>query len=146
MDRKAELLAHLPLFAALDPRSIEAVATLARDVALPAGTVLMREGEPAESFYLIVDGTVHVERTGQLVRSLSSGGFLGEIALVEGSQRTATATCATDCEFLVLGSFELGRVMATFPEVRARIEATTARRPHAAERQPGDDSGNDAPA
>ena len=110
------------------------MATLARDVALPAGTVLMREGEPAESFYLIVSGTVHVERAGQPVRSLSSGGFLGEIALVEGGERTATATCATDCQFLVLGSFEFGRVMARFPEIRARIEAAVARRPHAGDR------------
>jgi CRP-like cAMP-binding protein len=131
MDRKVELLARLPLFSALDQRSMEAVATLARDLAVPAGTVLMREGEPAESFYLIVTGTVHVQRTGQPVRSLSDGGFLGEIALVEQGERTATVTCATDCQFLALGSFEFGRVMATFPEIRARVEAAVARRPHA---------------
>jgi hypothetical protein len=72
------------------------------------------------------------ERLGQFVRSMSDGGFLGEVALVEGSERTATATCATACELLRFGSFEFGRIMATFPDVRARVEAAVARRPHAA--------------
>ena len=136
MDRKVELLSRVPLFSTLDGRSIEAVATLAREVAATAGTVLLREGEPAESFYLIVSGTVHVERAGAPVRSMSDGGFVGEIALVEGGARTATVTCVTDCRLLELGGFEFGRVTATFPDIRARVAATIRRRPHA-----GDPSG-----
>jgi CRP-like cAMP-binding protein len=131
MDQKTAIVAGLPIFAKLEQRSLEAVATLARVVAVPAGTVLLHEGEPAESFYVIVSGTVHVERRGRFVRSMSDGGFLGEVALIEGSERTATATCTTDCELLRLGSFEFGRVIATFPDVRARVEAAVARRPHA---------------
>ena len=130
MDEKVELLARLPLFSALDQRSMQAVAALAREVEAPAGTVLMREGEPADTFYLIVEGTVHVERAGWPLRSMASGGFLGEIALMEAGERTATATCATDCRLLALGGFEFERVTATFPEVRTRIEAAVKRRPH----------------
>ena len=130
MDDKTEILARLPIFARLEPRSLQAVATLARVVSKPAGAVLAREGDPADSFYVIVTGTVHVERMGQFLRSMSDGGFLGEIALVEDSDRTATATCATDCELIELGNFEFGRVMANFPDVRARVEAAVARRPH----------------
>jgi CRP-like cAMP-binding protein len=131
MDRKTAILAGLPIFAKLDPRSMDAVATLAKVVSVSTGTLLLREGEPAESFYVIVTGTVHVEQGGRFVRSMSDGGFLGEIALVEDGDRTATATCATDCELLEFGSWEFGRVMATFPDVRARVEAAVARRPHA---------------
>ncbi len=131
MDEKTAIVAGLPIFAKLEPRSLEAVATLARVVAVPADTVLLREGEPAESFYVIVDGNVRVERGGRFVRSMSDGGFLGEVALIEGSDRTATATCTTACQLLEFGSFEFGRVMATFPDVRARVEAAVARRPHA---------------
>jgi CRP-like cAMP-binding protein len=131
MDQKTAVVAGLPIFAKLEPRSLDAVATLARVVRVPAGTMLLREGEPAESFYVIVNGTVHVERLGRFVRSMSDGGFLGEVALMEGTERTATATCTTACELLELGSFEFGRVMATFPDVRARVEAAVARRPHA---------------
>lgn len=130
MDEKTALVAALPIFAKLDPRSQQAVATQAIPVALPAGTVLLREGEPADSFYVIVRGTVHVERRGRFVRSMSGGGFLGEVALVEASERTATATCSTDCELLEFGRSEFGRLMAAFPDVRARVEAAVARRPH----------------
>jgi CRP-like cAMP-binding protein len=112
----------------LESRSLEAVATLANVVSVPAETVLLREGEPAESFYVIVEGTVHIERLGRFVRSIMAGGFIGEVALVQGGERTATAICATPCELLEFGSFEFARVMATFPDVRARVEAAVARR------------------
>ena len=130
MDDKTAILARLPLFAKLDPRSIEAVATLARIVSKPAGTVLLEQGEPARAFYVIVTGTIHIDRDGDFVRSMTDGGFLGEISLMEGTEHTASATCATDCELVELGAHEFGRVMATFPDVRARVEAAAARRPH----------------
>jgi CRP-like cAMP-binding protein len=131
MDPKTAIVAGLPIFAKLEPRSLEAVATLARVIVVPEGTVLLREGEPAESFFVIVSGTVRVERLGRFVRSMSDGGFLGEVALIEGRGRTATATCTTGCDLLEFGSFEFGRIMATFPDVRTRVEAALARRPHA---------------
>lgn len=134
MNRTTDILARLPIFAKLDPRSLEAVATLARDVSKSAGTVLIHEGDAAQSFYIIVSGTVRIERDGRFVRSMSDGGFLGEIALSEGTDRTATATCVTDCELIELGRHEFGRVMATFPDVRARVESAAARRPHADDR------------
>ncbi len=130
MDDKTAILARLPIFTKLDARRLEAIATLARIVSKPAGSVLMYEDEPAESFYVIVNGTVHVERDGQFVRSMSDGGFLGEIALIEKTTHTATVTCTTDCEFVELGRHEFGRVMANFPDVGARVEAALARRPH----------------
>ncbi len=129
MDDKTATLARLPIFAKLDARSLEAIGSLARIVSKPAGTVLLSEGEAAESFYVILTGTVHVERNGVFVRSMSDGGFLGEIALVEERTHTATVTCTTDCEFVQLGRHEFGRVMDRFPDVRARVDAAVARRP-----------------
>ena len=70
MDEKTAIVAAIPMFAKLEPRSLEAVATLAKIIAVPADTVLLREGEPAESFYVIVHGTVQIERLGTFVRSI----------------------------------------------------------------------------
>ncbi len=130
MDEKTKILARLPIFAKLDSRSLEAIGALARIVSMPAGTVLIREDEATDSFYVIVSGTVHVERNGQFVRSMSDGGFLGEIAMVEETTHTATVTCTTACEFVQLGRYEFGRVMARFPEAGRRVHAAVARRPH----------------
>lgn len=130
MDDKTAAVARLPIFAKLERRSLEAIATLARMVSMPAGTVLIREGDAAASFYVIVTGTVHVTRNGEFVRSMSDGGFVGEIALVKETTHTATVTCATACEFVQLGRIEFGRVMVRFPDVATRVNAAVARRPH----------------
>ncbi len=130
MDEKTAIVARLPIFAKLEGRSLEAIATLAQLVSMPAGTVLIGEGEATESFYVIVTGTVHVTRNGEFVRSMSDGGFVGEIALVEGTTNTAMVTCATACEFVQFGRFEFGRVLARFPDVGKRIDDAVARRPH----------------
>ena len=130
MDEKTATVSAIPMFAKLEPRSLEAVATLAKSITVAAETVLLREGEPADSFYVVVKGTVRIERLGRFVRSILDGGFIGEVAMIEGTGRTATAICATPCELLEFGTFEFGRLMATFPDVRARVDAAVARRPH----------------
>jgi CRP-like cAMP-binding protein len=131
MDEKTAVVAAIPMFAKLEPRSLEAIAILAKSITVPAETVLLREGEPAGSFYVIVTGTVRIERLGRFVRSILDGGFIGEVAMIEGTGRTATAICATTCDLLEFGTFEFGRLMATFPDVRTRVEAAVVRRPHA---------------
>lgn len=130
LDRKTTVVASLSIFGRLDPRSLEAVATLAVERSVPVGSVLVHEGDPADSFFVIVSGTIQIERAGVFVRSMSDGGFLGEIGLLEDRGRTATAICSTDCKLLELGAHEFSRVLATFSDVKTRVEAAVARRPH----------------
>jgi len=128
MDDKVAVLRGVPLFADLDARSLQAVAILARERTANAGDALTLEGEPGDAFYVIVDGTVRVEHGDRTVRSMTAGGFLGEIALVEGGARTATATCVTDCRLLEMRRHEFERLLDTMPEVRTRIQSAIARR------------------
>ncbi len=129
MDEKLELLRHVPLFADLDERSLEAIGVLAHEVQLPAGHVLMREGEPGANFYVIADGTLRIEQSGATIRSMTAGGFLGEIALLDHGARTAKATCVTDCRLLAIEHHEFDRLLQSFPHLHRRIEAAIARRP-----------------
>jgi CRP/FNR family cyclic AMP-dependent transcriptional regulator len=128
MTDRAELLRDVPLFSGLDERSLQAVAMLARETAAKAGDVLMLEGEPGDSFYVIVEGTIRIEHGDRTVRSMTAGGFLGEIALVDRRARTATATCVTDCRLLELRAHEFDRLLDTMPEVHRRIRAAIERR------------------
>lgn len=130
MTDKLAILRGVPLFADLDDRSLQAVAMLAREVAFKAGDAFMLEGENGDEFYVIVDGTVRIERGGRAVRSMTAGGFLGEIALLEQRPRTATATATTDVRALEIRSHEFERLMATLPEVQRRIRAAMDRRAH----------------
>ena len=128
VDDKLQILRGVPLFADLDERSLQAVAVLAREATFKAGKILMLEGEPGDAFYVIVDGTVRVERGDRTVRSMTAGGFLGEIALVDRSPRTATATCVSDVRLLEIRAHEFERLMATLPAVDRRIRSAIDRR------------------
>ncbi len=128
MDSKLDLLRGVPLFADLDDRSLQAVGVLAREVSLPAGSTLMAEGQPGDAFFVIVDGTVRIEKGGRPIRSMTAGGFLGEIALLDGRPRTATAVCVTDCRLLRLEPHEFDRLLETFPAVHEKVRAAITRR------------------
>ena len=128
MHDKVAILRSVPLFADLDDRSLQAVAILAREQEHAAGAVLMLEGEPGDEFYVIADGTVRIERDGRTIRSMTTGGFLGEIALFERRPRTATATCTTDVTVLALRQHEFDRLLDTMPAVHRRIRAAIDRR------------------
>lgn len=128
MADKLEILRTVPLFADLEESSLQAVAVLAREASFKAGEVFMLEGEIGDEFYVIVEGTVRIERGDRTIRSMTAGGFLGEIALLERSPRTATATCVTDVNVLEIRSHEFERLMDTLPTVHRRIRASVERR------------------
>jgi CRP-like cAMP-binding protein len=125
---KVAVLRGVPLFADLDDRSLQAVAILAREQARKEGDVLMLEGEPGDEFYVIAEGTVRIEKGGRTLRSMTAGGFLGEIALVERRPRSATATCTSDVTLLALRQHEFDRLLQTMPAVHGRIRGAIARR------------------
>jgi CRP-like cAMP-binding protein len=125
---KLEVLRGVPLFADLEERTLQAVAVLAHEVSFKAGEVFMLEGEPGDAFYILTDGIVRIERGDRAIRSMTAGGFLGEIALLEQRPRTATATATTDVSALEIRSHEFDRLMDTLPAVHRRIRAAVDRR------------------
>ena len=92
MTASIEDLRRVPLFEGMTDRALEAVAELATEVDFADGDVLAREGEPGDAFYMLLDGRVTITRGGSHVRVLEHGDFMGEISLVDGRPRTATAT------------------------------------------------------
>src|SRR5438128_2065358 len=81
-DAKLDLLRKVPLFSGCSSSSIAEIGTLTEEIDVPAGNVLMRQGETGEEFFLIVSGRVRIERNGRQLDSLGPGDFLGEISLV----------------------------------------------------------------
>ena len=62
------------------------------------GQVIFAEDDKGDKMYVIRSGEVEIERGGKVVESLSSGGIFGEMALIDGSPRAATARAKTPCE------------------------------------------------
>jgi len=84
------LLRSLPLFAELPGPAIEALAASLTPVELPAGTVLIRQGDPGDAYYAIAAGELDVQQDGRFLRRCGRGEGFGEIALLHSIPRTAT--------------------------------------------------------
>ncbi len=127
-DQKLELLKRVPLFTGLGKRDIEELGRLTDEVDVPAGHVLMREGGSGDQFFVIIDGSVEIDRGGAKVASLGPGDFLGEIALIDDGPRTATATTASPAKLLVLGHREFHSLMDQFPTIQTSVLQALAKR------------------
>lgn len=128
MDQKLSLLANVPLLAGLDRKSLEQVARLADEVDLPAGRVVAQQGSSADEFFVIIDGTVSVERDGQHLRDMGPGDFFGELAMLGKIPRTATVTCTSPCRLLVVGHREFNSLLASYPTVQGAVLHAVAQR------------------
>jgi MFS family permease len=84
------LLRSLPLFAELPAPAIEGLAAALVPVELPAGTVLIRQGEPGDAYYAIAAGELDALQDGHFLRRCGRGEGVGEIALLRAIPRTAT--------------------------------------------------------
>jgi MFS family permease len=89
------LLRSLPLFAELPAPAIEGLAAALTPVEVPAGAVLMRQGEPGNTYYAIAAGELDIQQDGHFLRRCGRGDGVGEIALLRDVPRTATVTAHT---------------------------------------------------
>ena len=122
-DTKLALLRGVPLFQGLDVSQLQRLADLAADVRAADGDVLMRQGEVGDEFFIVISGNVVVEREGQRLSRLGPGEFLGEIALIDGRPRTASATADGETHLLVLDHAHFDRLLDEFPGRAARSRA-----------------------
>jgi hypothetical protein len=89
-------LRHLPAPA------IERVARTVEGLSVPSGTLVIRQGDPGDRYYLLLSGEVDVYRDGDLVNTMSPPSGFGSIALLRDIPRTADVVAASDLELLVL--------------------------------------------
>ncbi|HLG07206.1 MAG TPA: cyclic nucleotide-binding domain-containing protein [Gaiellaceae bacterium] len=91
-------LARVGLFAELPGETLGKLADRMRRDEVAAGTVLIREGEPGDRFYLLLSGVAGVSQSSIGDRRiLRAGEFFGEVALTMHVSRTATVTAMTPC-------------------------------------------------
>ena len=89
------ILTSIPIFSPLPGPSLESLATRLVPLRVDPGTVIVREGDPGDRFYMLAEGTVGVMTHEQSLGELQAGAYFGEIALIRGVPRTATVTALT---------------------------------------------------
>jgi CRP/FNR family transcriptional regulator, cyclic AMP receptor protein len=120
-DAKMELLKRVPLFERCSKAELRRVARLVNEVKFPAGRDLTREGDRGKEFFVLLDGRAEVRRRGRWVKELSSGDFLGEIALVADVPRTATVTTLTPGHVLVMAAHDFRALMRDVPSLQPKV-------------------------
>ena len=136
MDRPRVVdIADLELFADCTKAELRKIRSLTTYLQVPKDQVLMREGTTAHEFIIIDSGTARVSRsTGEgvaKVADVGSGEFLGEMALLNGSRRTATATATTDLGVLVSSASEFRSILRLAPSVADKVVHTSLARAEA---------------
>ena len=136
MPRRDVFLEHLsrvPMFSALSHRELNLVARRAEDVTVPAGKVLVSEGETGQQFFVIMDGTAKLTRRGHKIATLGPGDFFGELALLNKHPRNATAVAETPMELVVLGQREFAGLIDDVPGFARKLLAAMGERLRAAD-------------
>jgi CRP-like cAMP-binding protein len=121
-------LRELELFSGVDEQLIDRLARSAELKPASPGVVLAREGASGYTFFVILSGTVEVERGGTFLETLGPGDFFGEMAILGGSRRNATVTASSPVELLVLFGTEFRTLEQDHPDVADRIKHTVAER------------------
>jgi len=118
-----ELLRAVPAFASLPVATVENLARRARFEEFDAGHDVVRQGDPGETFYVILAGTVRVTEDGVVVRTQRDGDFFGEIALLHEVPRTATVHAVERTTLLALDQDEFLAAVGAHPRTRHELHA-----------------------
>jgi CRP-like cAMP-binding protein len=127
-DEKLDLLRNVPLFAACSNKELRRIAAIADELAFREGKILTRQGGPGREMFILLDGTVKVERNGVQVNLLGPGDFLGEGALVLGKPRNATITATSPLRALVISDSHFKELLSEDARISTKVHETLAAR------------------
>lgn len=120
-DPKVDLIASIPLFEGCGRAELAAIAQLMDEVDVPAGHVLMRQGDLGREMFVIAKGKVAVERNGTHISELGPGAAVGEMALISEGPRNATVRVTEPARLLVAAHREFHSLMDSHPAIRLRV-------------------------
>jgi CRP-like cAMP-binding protein len=121
----AAVLAHMPLFEGLTDDVLMSITSRLLLLYVPAGEVIFAEGARADAMYLVDSGEVELsqeaERRREVLARIGPGGFFGEMALLTGRPRSATATATRDTILWVLYRNEFEDLVTHYPVIATSI-------------------------
>ncbi len=129
----AEILAQVTLFESLTPAEREDLHAQMETIQLSSGQTLFRDGHPGTELYIVLEGEVELfckSDTGEriLLETARSGDFFGELSLLDGGARTASALATEPTQALTLSRERLRQFLVTHPTATLGILAATGKR------------------
>jgi len=97
-------------------------------VAIEQGTVLMREGENGDAFYVVLQGSADAVRGGRVVTGVELGDYVGELALIDPAPRTATVTARSAMVIGVIDHRAFAAIIRDVPTMNLKLMRALVRR------------------
>jgi CRP/FNR family cyclic AMP-dependent transcriptional regulator len=128
-----ELLRRVSLFSDLSPEELEKVARVAVPRSYPAGSIILREGDPGDTCYILRSGEArvirqHADGRAITLTNLGPGEIFGELAMFDGEVRSATVEAVADVRAVAILAGDLKRLLGEHPEIAVKLLGALAAR------------------
>jgi CRP-like cAMP-binding protein len=128
VEKIAGMIREWPEGKGLPEREIHTVASLVREVSLPAEWAFITQDTPADATYLLLSGQARVVRDGTVIATLEPGSVIGEMALANRQLRTATVVTTKASQLLHVSAESFEQMQKQCPEATARWLSYTGTR------------------
>jgi len=105
----------------LHDTDVDWLASQGRSLSIPKGHILIREGEPVDALFILLDGSLEVTTGSRQIATLLSGEIVGEISFVDSRPPLATVAAAQACRVLAVSRDRLRAKIASDPWFASRF-------------------------
>jgi CRP/FNR family transcriptional regulator, cyclic AMP receptor protein len=127
-DPALAMLAAVDLFAGLSAKDIRLIHEQGKEMTFREGEEITAQGRSGGRFFLILEGDVAISIHGAPRGTLGPGDYLGEISLIDGEPRAATAVATTPVRAWSLASFHFRPILRSYPSIAEKLLILLCRR------------------
>ncbi len=121
-------LKNVPLFSTMPPDTLAWIAEAADETSCPSGETIFKKDSVGDSMYVIADGSVRIHDGDKKLATLPQGAFFGELSILDGETRSASASAETDCLLLVIRQNSFRRILSKQFDVTENLLKILVRR------------------
>ena len=126
--QKILFLRNIPLFSGMPPSELTHLAGITQEVVYTARDTIIHQGELGDSMFLIAEGEVRIHRGDVELAVLKAKDYFGEMSILDGEPRSASATALADCLLLRISQADFYSILSHHNEVALTIIRTLTRR------------------
>jgi CRP/FNR family cyclic AMP-dependent transcriptional regulator len=117
----AVALARIPMFADLSKKQLNRLAAESEELVFHPGQVVVKEGDPGETLFVVLSGQAKVQRGKRKVGEILPGDFFGELSAIDGDKRTASVVADTPLRVVRLFRHTLTSLIEDEPQVILKL-------------------------
>lgn len=125
---RISFLKKVDLFANIPADYLASIVVLLKEKTFYKNEILFSQGDPGDAFYVIKSGSISVRVNGKEIAVLGEGEGIGEMALIDGESRSATAILREDSELLRLSSSDFNKLLSSYSSITIALLKTLSHR------------------